>query len=131
MCAEKTGDRLTFSVEIFPLDLNRFIDFYVRVLRFELEADRRHEDSPYVVVRRGSARIGANAAWERVEPEKRAVPQGVELVFEVDDVVAERDAVLSTGWSVEADITRRPWGLLDFRLFDPDGHYIRITEPRP
>lgn len=121
---------MAFSVEIFPLDLDRFIDFYVRVLRFEVEADKRHQDSPYVAVRRGSARIGANVAWERVEPEKRAVPQGVELVLEVEDVVAERDAVISAGWSVVADITTRPWGLRDFRLFDPDGHYIRFTEPR-
>lgn len=124
------GDGLAFSIEVFPLDLDRFTDFYVRVLRFEIEADRRNDESPYVAVRRGSVRIGASVAWERVELEKRAVPQGVELVFEVDDVIAERDAVVSAGWSLAADLRSRQWGLQDFRLFDPDGHYIRFTERR-
>ena len=25
------------------------------------------------------------------------------------------------------DIVRRPWGLQDFRVIDPDGYYLRIT----
>jgi lactoylglutathione lyase len=113
--------------ELFPADLNRFVDFYVRVLRFELVADRRQEETPYVYVRRGGIRIGALEAWEEVDPQVRSVPHGVEVVIEVDDLRAERDAVVAAGHPLAEDVSRRPWGLEDFRLFDPDGYYLRIT----
>jgi lactoylglutathione lyase len=114
-------------LEVFPANLDRFVDFYVRVLRFELTADRRADSPPYAAVARGGVRIGAVRAWEPVNPSARAVPQGVELVIEVEDLVAERDAVVAAGWPLAAEITPRPWGLDDFRVFDPDGHYIRFT----
>lgn len=46
------------------------------------------------------------------------------------DVAGERDRVVSAGWPLDADLTERPWGLLDFRLYDPDGHYLRVTSRR-
>lgn len=113
--------------ELFPADLDRFVDFYVRVLRFELAADRRHEEQPYVYLRRGGVRIGALQAWQPVDPQVRSVPYGVEIVIEVDDLAAERDAVLAAGHPLAEDIRARPWGLEDFRLFDPDGYYLRFT----
>jgi lactoylglutathione lyase len=119
------GPRL--RVEVFPEDLDRFVDFYVGVLRFELTADRRNDPEPYVAVQRGSVRIGALQAWEAVDKSRRALPAGAELVIEVDDLEAERDAVVAVGYPLDADITARSWGLADFRLFDPDGHYIRVT----
>lgn len=119
--------RAEVRFELFPADLDRFVDFYVRVLRFELAADRRDEETPYVYVRRGGIRIGALEAWEEVDPQVRSVPHGVEVVIEVDDLRAERDAVVAAGHSLAEDICRRPWGLEDFRLFDPDGYYLRIT----
>jgi hypothetical protein len=51
----------------------------------------------------------------------------VELVLEVDDLVAEHDALVAAGWPIAHGITVRPWGLTDFRLFDPDGNYLRFT----
>lgn len=113
--------------ELFPSDLDRFVDFYVRVLRFEIADNRRDEIPAYVYLRRGSIRIGALKAWERVDPSVRSVPQGVEIVIEVDDLQAERDAVVMADYPLAQDICRRPWGLEDFRLFDPDGYYLRFT----
>jgi len=123
------SEHLGLRFELFPADLDRFVDFYVRVLRFELKADRRHEQPPYVFVSRGGVRIGALRAWEQVDPQLRALPHGVELVIEVEDLAAERDAVLMAGAALAEDITARPWGLEDFRLFDPDGYYLRFTTP--
>jgi hypothetical protein len=51
----------------------------------------------------------------------------VELVLEVDDVMAERDRVITAGWPLAEDLQDRPWGLTDFRLLDPAGYYLRIT----
>jgi predicted enzyme related to lactoylglutathione lyase len=116
---------MTLRVELFPADVGAFVDFYTRVLRFELEADRR---PGYAAVVRGATRIGAAQASEQVDPGVRGVPRGTELVLEVDDLDGEHAAVVAAGWPLAAGIEQQPWGLRDFRLFDPDGYYLRITE---
>jgi lactoylglutathione lyase len=116
---------MTLRVELFPADVDAFVDFYTRVLRFELDADRR---PGYAAVVRGATRIGAAKASEHVDPDVRAVPRGTELVLEVDDLESEQAAVVAADWPMASDIEEQPWGLRDFRLFDPDGYYLRITE---
>jgi catechol 2,3-dioxygenase-like lactoylglutathione lyase family enzyme len=37
---------------------------------------------------------------------------------------------LGAGWSLAGPLQQRSWGLTDFRVHDPDGHYIRITNRR-
>lgn len=114
--------------EIFPDDLDATVDFYMRVLHFRLTADRRSEPGAYVSLQRGSVRVGAA---RRTVPDARAArrpPAGVELVLEVDDVMAERDRVTAAGWPLEEDLKDRPWGLRDFRILDPAGYYLRITD---
>ncbi|MGH3293879.1 MAG: hypothetical protein ACRDP7_18935, partial [Trebonia sp.] len=91
---------------------------------------RRHEDPPYAAVRRDMVRVGAVCSWEPVDRNARALPAGVELVLDCEDVAGERDRVISAGWPLDADLTERPWGLLDFRLCDPDGYYPRVTNRR-
>ena len=119
---------MTLRFEIFPDDLEATVDFYMRVLRFRLTADRRDQRDEYVSLQRGSVRVGAA---RRVVPDVRAArlpPAGVELVLEVDDVVAERDRVTAAGWPLVEDLQDRPWGLKDFRILDPAGYYLRITD---
>jgi len=114
--------------EIFPDDLDAIVDFYTRVLHFRLIADQRGEPSPYVSLERDDVRIGAA---RRAVPDARASrlpPAGVELVLEVDDVTAERDLVIAAGWPLAEDLQDRPWGLADFRILDPAGYYLRITD---
>ena len=116
---------MTPRFEIFPDDLDATVDFYVRVLRFRLTVDQRDEPAAYVSLQRGSVRVGAA---RRVTPNARAArlpPAGVELVLEVDDVVAERDRVIAAGWPLAEDLRDRPWGLTDFRVLDPAGYYPR------
>jgi lactoylglutathione lyase len=114
--------------EIFPVDLSATADFYTRVLRFELVGDRRGQADPYLALRRGSVRIGAALQPASGERRHRRPPTGVELVLEVDDILGEHDRVHAAGWPLEEDLTERPWGLRDFRVLDPDGYYLRITE---
>jgi predicted enzyme related to lactoylglutathione lyase len=119
---------MTLRFEIFPDDLDATVDFYVRVLRFRLTADRRDQRDEYVSLQRGSVRVGAA---RRVVPDVRAArlpPAGVEVVLEVDDVIAERDRVTAAGWPLAEDLQDRPWGLKDFRILDPAGYYLRITD---
>ena len=121
------GPDMTLRFEIFPADLDPVVDFYLRVLRFSMTKDQRGDPNPYVSMRRGAVQIGAG---RRSTPDLRAVrrpPAGVELVLEVDGVVGERDRVTAMGWPLEEDLQDRPWGLTDFRIIDPAGYYLRIT----
>ncbi len=113
--------------EIFPANLDRTVDFYVRVFGFDLVRDERREAVPYIYMKRGQARIGAISGTGVVAAGVRRPPIGIELVLEVADLDAERDRILAAGWPLADDITPRPWGLRDFRLLDPDGHYWRVT----
>jgi predicted enzyme related to lactoylglutathione lyase len=127
MCKHPVMD-MTLRVEIFPDDLDATVDFYSGVLRFTVTADRRSDPSAYVSLKRGSVRVGAA---RRAVPDARAArlpPAGVELVLEVDDVASERDQVVAAGWPISEDLQDRPWGLKDFRILDPAGYYLRITD---
>lgn len=114
-------------IELFATDLDAVADFYTRVLGFVITDDRRHDEPPYLAVSRDRVRIGAVNPWKPVDRSARALPTGVEVVLEADDVTAERDRVVAQGWPLDADLQAQRWGLTDFRLFDPDGYYLRIT----
>jgi lactoylglutathione lyase len=63
-----------------------------------------------------------------VDPEQRRPPHGVELVIDVDDVDDSIAQVINAGWPIDAELELRSWGLRDFRIVDPSGYYLRITE---
>ena len=117
----------TLRLEIFPADLNATVRFYVDLLGFTLVTDRRGDEQPYLALERGAVRIGAAARPGEGSPAQRRPPTGVEIVLEVDYLHAERDRIRHAGWPIDEDIVRRPWGLQDFRVTDPDGYYLRIT----
>jgi predicted enzyme related to lactoylglutathione lyase len=114
-------------IEVFAEDLDAFTDFYVRVLGFTLVDDRRTSEWPYVAVARDGVRVGAVRPWTTVDRAARGVPTGVEIVIEVDDVHADHARVVEAGWPLADTLQQRPWGLTDFRVYDPDGYFIRIT----
>lgn len=114
-------------IEIFPADLDEVVDFYTRVLGFALIRDERGEEYPYIALELGDVRVGA-AHRPAVDIEARRPPVGVELVLETDDLDAARRRVVEEDWPIEEDLEERPWGLRDFRILDPCGHYWRLTE---
>ncbi|MGS0686657.1 VOC family protein [Nakamurella sp. GG22] len=116
----------SLRLEIFPADLNATVRFYVDLLGFSLATDRRADALPYLALQRDDVRIGA-AVVPGGNPGHRRPPTGVEIVLEVDYLHAERDRIRLAGWPIEEDIVRRPWGLQDFRVLDPDGYYLRFT----
>jgi lactoylglutathione lyase len=118
---------MTLRFEIFPADLDAAVDFYARVLGFQVTKDQRGNPEAYVALRRGDVRVGAARRAVPGMASSRRPPIGTELVLEVDDVAAERDRVVVAGWPLEEDLQRRPWGLSDFCVLDPAGYYLRIT----
>jgi lactoylglutathione lyase len=119
---------MTLRCEIFPPDLDAAVDFYTRVLRFSVTKDQRDDPRAYISLQRGTVRIGAARRAVADARAARRPPAGVELVLEVDDVVDERDRVVAAGWPLSEDLQDRPWGLRDFRILDPAGYYLRITD---
>ena len=120
-----TGTSL--RVEVFVADLDATVDFYARVLGFAVVQDDRDGSPPYVALERDLVHVGAVASWEQVPAQRRLPPSGVELVLEVDDLADELARIAAAGWPLHEGLTRRPWGLVDVRLLDPDGHYLRVT----
>ncbi|KPI41643.1 uncharacterized protein AB675_9329 [Cyphellophora attinorum] len=87
---------------------------------------RKRKDN-YAFFARGNiflAAIGVPA--EETLEEKAAYrrpTKGLEIVFEVDDLEAERDRIVAHGYKLDADIAKQEWGLTDFRVVDPDGYF--------
>jgi catechol 2,3-dioxygenase-like lactoylglutathione lyase family enzyme len=119
---------MSLRVEVFSADLGATADFYVRVLGFRLVRDDRAASSPYLALARDDVQLGVAGRAEVADRAARRPPAGAELVLEVDDLEGERARVADAGWPVLEEVTRRPWGLRDFRLLDPDGWYLRITD---
>lgn len=114
-------------IEIFPDDLDLTVDFYTRVMGFQLVRDERTQSSPYVSLTLGRVRVGA-ARRPPVDQTMRRPPLGVELVIEVEDLDAAMARVQAAEWPIDEALMTRPWGLRDFRLLDPSGYYWRVTD---
>ena len=125
--AHITGIRM----ELFVHDMDVSIDFYCRVLGFELS--RREEG--YASVRSGNVILGLGPIGKLPLDEgyftrgRLAVDRGagVEIVLEVDDIAAFHEKVVAEGYPILEVLQKRPWGLKDFRVADPDGYYLRLT----
>ena len=129
----RPGEDGFLRTELFVQDLDRSVGFYTRVLGFHVE-----KESPgYVAVRRGSVVLGlgpvaklSSGQFFRPEITQQRNGLGVELVIEVEDVAALQARVQREGYPILATLARQPWGLLDFRLADPDGYYLRLTSSK-
>lgn len=59
----------------------------------------------------------------------RRPPLGTELVFYTDALEAARAALVDAGYDPGL-IALQSWGDRDFRITDPDGYYVRVSEGR-
>jgi len=126
------GREAGLRLELFALDMETSIAFYTRALAFELA---RHEPGDYASLRLGGIVLGIGPVAKLPEEGgyfgreiatlRRGL--GVEIVIEVDDVEKWHERVADSGHPILEPLQDRPWGLRDFRIFDPDGYYLRIT----
>jgi lactoylglutathione lyase len=123
---------MRLRMELFVEDMDRAIAFYRDVLGFVL----LRRDDGYASIRRGEVVLGIGPIAKLPDvggyftrPRlARNRGLGVEIVLEVEDVDAEYERVTAAGWQIVETLQERSWGLKDFRLADPDGYYLRITE---
>lgn len=117
--------------ELFVDDVGESVAFYGDVLGF---AETSRADD-HATIRRESIRLGIRARDSipddhYFDPESLSERKGigVELVLDVADVDEMRERLRRVGYPVKEELQMRPWDARDFRLVDPDGYYLRVTE---
>ncbi len=121
---------IMFRLELFVDDMIASIDFYNKVLGFEIG---KQQPDKYTPMTNGnivlSLNLRANLPDDHPVQAKTGerLGRGVEFVLEVNDIEAIYERVLSTNWPLSSELQHQPWGLTDFRIVDPDGYYWRIT----
>jgi lactoylglutathione lyase len=122
--------KMTMRLELFVNDLPESIGFYHRVLRFEI-GDGQADG--YTPVTNGEVQLGLNLRSNLPDDhpvqskENERLGQGIEIVFEVDDIDEIYEYISAQNWPLANKLQRQPWGLTDFRVLDPDGYYLRFT----
>ena len=124
---------MRLRMELFVDDLDVSVAFYLDVLGFEV--DRR--ESGYASLRRGEVVLGLGPVAKLPESSGPGFTQerlrsgrgaGVEIVLETGRTeLTELYARCRTEGVVVEPMQKRPWGLDDFRIVDPDGYYLRLT----
>ncbi|MGO8036694.1 VOC family protein [Rhizobium leguminosarum] len=120
---------MQLSLELFVESPEKSLDFYRRVLGFEVQGSPSTE---YTMLQSGDAVIAINSRSVlstdhplRIDTGQRA-GLAIEIVLKVADVEDAYRAAKESGWPL-SDLALQPWGLRDFRLVDPDGYYVRVT----
>ena len=115
------------KLELFVSDAARSVAFY-RLLDFEIA---HQKEDGYTTLRRGGLVLALSPlpSWLPVHwlGFLRYPPLGTELVSYVPDLEASRLRFAEAG-ADPGEIALQPWGDRDFRLTDPDGYYVRVSE---
>ena len=117
----RRGSHMRFFFEIFAEDLGRSRAFYTNAIGLAVTP----ESPAFIVMERGAAKL------HLVSRDHLPAACAVELCFEVPDIIAAYDLARRSGHSVTDPLRDQPWGRTDFRMFDPDGVYVRVTGRRP
>jgi catechol 2,3-dioxygenase-like lactoylglutathione lyase family enzyme len=122
--------KMTLRLELFVNDLPASIDFYHRVLGFEIGS--KNSDG-YTPITKGNVHLGLNLRSNL--PDNHPIHslanersgRGIEIVLEVNDIEEVYEHIITQNWPLSDQLQYQPWGLKDFRVLDPDGYYLRIT----
>lgn len=121
---------MKLRLELFVENIEKSKEFYSDVLGFSLPKDTNKN---YIPVRKGDVVLGLGEMENLPENHPLKVPRGqqiglgVEIVLEVEDIKDVYNKVVEKEYPIQTELTKRPWGLEDFRIIDPDGYYLRIT----
>ena len=125
---------MSVRFELFVADRSATIAFYTEVLPFRVIV----ESQQYTRLECGDVTIGigqisdlpATTDGEGFSRAKLANHRGagVEIVLETTELSDVHQRVVEAGWPLAEPLQERPWGLVDFRIADPDGYYLRITD---
>jgi len=121
------------SVELHVKDFEPVRKFYTKI-GFKIIFDT---PGKYLVIRMGNVILnfwGDKNQFPKKQPYFRTWPKkmksgyGVEIIIPVKDIKAYYNKIKNTVEIVE-ELKFQPWQAWDFRISDPNGFYIRFTEP--
>lgn len=124
-------------LEIHVPDFQKVKDFYGK-LGFRVVWEREPEEKKgYLVMERDNNILcfwpGNEFVWNqeyfRRFPSDTKRGYGVEIVIMAEEIEKVYESIKSFA-NVVQELKVKPWGLKDFRIEDPFGYYLRITEPR-
>lgn len=123
---------MRLRLELFVKSVPDSMDFYTRVLGFETIS---HKPNDYSVFRLGNIQIALQSQSQLpddhpLKPMHLPVGLGIEIVLEVESVDLAYARIQEQNWQLADTLAQRSWGLRDFRVIDPDGFYIRVTESK-
>lgn len=113
--------------ELFVTDAPESIRFY-EALGFSLA---QQKPDGYSTMRSTNTTVALSPVpwWLplRVVGVLRRPPIGTEIVFYTNELDALHARLVAAGYA-PGPIALQPWGDRDFRLTDPDGYYVRLSE---
>lgn len=123
------------QVELHVPDFDKVLDFYGKLGFKKVWIREEGNNADYLVIERDGLVLNFwpgndevyNQPYFKNFPADTKRGYGVEIVMMVDDVQKIHNEIKSFA-NVVNELTKRPWGLWDFRIEDPFGYYIRITE---
>jgi len=128
---EVNQNNMKIRLELFTSNIENTIIFYQDVLGFK---PLNSSSNTYQPIQNGQVVLGiglldslGNNHYFNSELSDLKFGYGVEIVLEVDNIQLTYNKVKKANIEIESELKKRPWGLKDFRLVDPNGYYIRIT----
>lgn len=112
-------------------DVSRSILFYESLIGFEIVTDFESDGvAEWALLRAGDIEIMLNEGDEGDSATRRRLPpfSGQVLYFDVEDCQALHAELLSRGFRVDP-LEPQDYGVLEFRLRDPDGYELAFTSP--
>jgi predicted enzyme related to lactoylglutathione lyase len=124
------------QIELHVPDVQTVLDFYGKLGFKTLWHRWEGDEMDYLVMEREGAVLnfwpGQGHVWDKSYfnqfPRTTKPGYGVEILIGVSDIEKFHEKVKNFANVVEPLILR-PWGLKDFRIEDPFGYYLRMTEP--
>lgn len=113
---------LQSRVLLRPADFDAAVDFYER--RLGLVRYREWGQRP----RRGVVYFLGGGYLELTEGSEPGPVVGPRLWLQVADAEATREELAAAGVAISAEPERKPWGLIELSVHDPDGLELVIVE---
>lgn len=109
-----------------PRDFDAAVDFYEARLGLVRFRDWGSEPRRGIVYFLGGGYLELTETPPDAEPPPP--PQGVRLWLQVPDVAAAREELAAAGVVIAAEPEKKPWGLIEMSVLDPDGLELVLVE---
>jgi catechol 2,3-dioxygenase-like lactoylglutathione lyase family enzyme len=114
---------LTSRVSLSPTDLQRSQRFYEETLGLAIYREWGEGEHRGVVFF-----LGGGGLLELSGTNGEPVSASVKLVLQVRDIRSTRELLAQRGVAIDAEPERKPWGLLEMTVHDPDGLQLIFVE---